>query len=89
MTGYYMIGAYLTLVAISPPPQGQSRPVVRNIASADLRLKADRIKNICRLINLAGLFELMATLVRPPDAEFVQLARFLRCSHVGFLWSNF
>jgi len=60
---------------ISPPPQGQSRPVVHDIVSVDLRLKADRIKNICRLINLAGLFELLATLVRPPDAEFVKLAR--------------
>jgi hypothetical protein len=57
--------------------------------SADLRLKADRIKNICRLINLAGLFEFMATLVQPPDAEFVDLARFLHRSHVGFLWANF
>ncbi|KAI9566666.1 hypothetical protein HD554DRAFT_2174326 [Boletus coccyginus] len=73
--GYYAIGPRLTLVAICPPPQGQSRPVVRNIASVDLKLKAHRIKNICRLINLVGLFELLANLVRPPDAEFVKLAR--------------
>ncbi|KAI9455635.1 hypothetical protein HD554DRAFT_267293 [Boletus coccyginus] len=72
--GYYAIGPRLTLVAICPPPQGQSRPVVRNIASVDLKLKAHRIKNICRLINLVGLFELLANLVRPPVAEFVKLA---------------
>ncbi|KAI9455621.1 hypothetical protein HD554DRAFT_2178403 [Boletus coccyginus] len=73
--GYYAIGPRLTLVAICPPSQGRSRPFVRDIASVDLRLKADRIKNTCRLINLVGLFELLANLVRPPVAEFVKLAR--------------
>ena len=88
LTGYYAIGPRLTLVAICPPPQGQSHPFVRDIVSVDLTLKADRIRNICHLINLVGLFELLADLVRPPVAEFVKLAGFFHSSHAAFLWSN-
>lgn len=76
-TGYYAVGPELTLVAISPPPQREGLPVVHNLATADLRYRRDRIKNICRLINLSGLLRTIADLVRPPDAEFVELERLL------------
>jgi len=49
---------------------------VHDVAYANLRLRRHRIKNIRRLINLAGLFQRLADLVRPSDAEFEQLERF-------------
>ncbi|KIL57061.1 hypothetical protein M378DRAFT_422151 [Amanita muscaria Koide BX008] len=74
--GYYATGPAFTLVAISPPSHEQNHPVVWDIAHANLRLRAHRIKNICRLINLAGLFQQLADIVRPRDAEFTVLERF-------------
>ncbi|KIL57417.1 hypothetical protein M378DRAFT_171735, partial [Amanita muscaria Koide BX008] len=71
--GYYATGPAFTLVAISPPSHEQNHPVVWDIAHANLRLRAHRIKNICRLINLAGLFQQLADIVRPHDAEFTVL----------------
>jgi hypothetical protein len=62
------------LVAISPSEL--RRPVVTDIAYANLRLRRDRIKNIRRLINIAGLLQRLADLVRPADAEFDVLERF-------------
>lgn len=76
LTGYYATGPNLTLVAISPPSKPRGRPVVHDIVSANLKLRKDRIKNICRLINLSGFFQALADLVRPSDAEFEVLERF-------------
>jgi len=60
-------------VAITPGP---NKPVVHDIAEADLSLRRDRIKNICRLINIAAILQQLADLVRPLDAEFEVLERF-------------
>lgn len=89
VTGYYAKASELTLVAISPPPPGQPLPVVHDIVSADLRFRAQRIKNICRLVNLATLIKPLADLVHPPDAEFEMLERSLHCLPGGFLRSDF
>jgi hypothetical protein len=67
LTGYYAIGPDFTLVAIS------QHLIVHIIAHANLRRRRDRIMNIRRLINIAGLFQTLADLVRPVDAEFEQL----------------
>lgn len=48
---------------------------MNDIAHADLSLRRDRIKNICRLINIAGILQHLADLVRPLDAEFEVLER--------------
>lgn len=58
------------------PPGPNSQPVVHDIVEADLSLRRDRIKNICRLINIAGILQQLADLVRPLDAEFEVLERF-------------
>ena len=73
--GYYAKGPVLTLVAISPPSRLGERPVVHDLTRANLRLRRDRIRNICRLINLSGLFQVLSDMVRPADAEFVKLER--------------
>ncbi|KAN0080641.1 hypothetical protein V8E54_003845 [Elaphomyces granulatus] len=73
--GYYATGSDLTLVAISPPSRPGERPVVHDIARANLRLRRDRIRNMRRLINISGLFQVLSDIVRPPDAEFVKLGR--------------
>jgi len=49
---------------------------VHDIAYADLSLRRDRIRNLCRLINIAGVLQQLADLVRAPDAEFEVLERF-------------
>jgi len=63
-------------VAITPPPRPGGQPVVHDIAKADLSLIRDRIQNICRLINIAGLLQQLADLVRPLDPEFEVFQRF-------------
>jgi len=63
-------------VAITPPSGPSGQPVVHDIANVDLRLTRDRIRNICRLINIAGLLQQLADLVRPLDAEFEVFQRF-------------
>ncbi|THU97186.1 hypothetical protein K435DRAFT_857810 [Dendrothele bispora CBS 962.96] len=73
--GYYTTGPDFTLAAISAPSELGQRPVVYDIARADLRFRRDRIRNICRLINLAGLVRALANLVRPSCAEFVKRER--------------
>jgi hypothetical protein len=65
-------------VAITPGP---NQPVVHDIAEADLSLRRDRIENICRLINIAGVLQQLADLVRPVDAEFEVLERFFTINH--------
>jgi hypothetical protein len=75
LSGYYANGARITLVAITPSGLN-NQPVVHNIVDADLSLRRDRIKNICRLINIAGVLQHLAELVRPLDAEFELLERF-------------
>ena len=63
-------------MAITPPSGPGGQPVVHDIANADLSLTRDRIRNICRLINIAGLLQQLADLVRPLDAEFEVFQRF-------------
>lgn len=67
---YYATGPDLTLAAITPPSTPGGRPVVHNVAPANLSLRKDRIKNICRLINVARLLQTLADLDQTPDAEF-------------------
>ena len=74
--GYYAIGANFTLVAITPPLGPNMQPVVHDIVYANLRYRRNRIKNICRLINIAGLLHHLADLVRPIDSEFEVSERF-------------
>ncbi|KAG6910045.1 hypothetical protein DXG01_013769 [Tephrocybe rancida] len=63
--GYYAIGTRLTLVAITPPPHAQALPVVHDLVSVDLSLRADRIMNILHLINLVPLLQALSELVQP------------------------
>lgn len=84
LEGYYSAGPDLTLVAVSPPLQRGGRPVVHDLAHANLRLRRDRIKNIRRLINLAGLFQTLADLVRAPEPEFEPIDRFLHSFYRSF-----
>lgn len=63
-------------MAITPPSGPGGQPVVHDIAYADLSLIRDRLRNICRLINIAELLQQLADLVRPLDAEFEVLQRF-------------
>ena len=63
-------------MAIAPPSEPGGKPVVHDIATADLSLTKDRIRNIRRLINIAGLLQQLPDLVRPPDAEFEVFQRF-------------
>jgi hypothetical protein len=70
----YLISALTTYHAIGPD-------VVLNLsslagprsdcASADLRLRKDRILNIRRLINLSGVMQVLRDVVEPGDAEFI------------------
>jgi hypothetical protein len=76
ITGYYATGADLTLVAITPPQLPEEIPAVHDIASANLRLRTDRIKNIRRLINLTKLFHALAELVPLTGEEYVTTQRF-------------
>lgn len=55
---------------------GPNQPVVHDIAEADVSLRRDRIKNRCRLINIAAILQQLADLVRPLDTEFEVLERF-------------
>ena len=48
-------------MAITPPSGPGGQPVAHDIANADLSL--------CRLINIAGVLQQLADLVRPLDAE--------------------
>ncbi|GJJ15307.1 hypothetical protein Clacol_009583 [Clathrus columnatus] len=71
--GYYATGTNVTLAAISCSSPG--KPMVHDIAHADLRLRKARILNIRRLINLAGILQTLANTVRHRDAEFEILER--------------
>lgn len=44
--------------------------------SADLRRRADRIKNICRLINLAGVVKTLSNISQRSVADYEQITRF-------------
>ena len=85
--GYYATGPDLTLVAIRAPTKPQDPPIIYDIVSANLRLRRDRIKNICRLINLSRLFRSFTNLVQLPDVEFTKLQRFDLFQ--GYLTCNF
>ena len=74
-TGYYCSGPRLTLVAISRPGIEGGNPVIIDLASADLRLRRDRIANIRRLINLTTLFKPLADLVQAKVVEFQPIER--------------
>lgn len=63
-------------MAITPPSIPGGRPLVHDIVTTNLSLTKDRIRNICRLINMAGLLQQLADLVRPVDAEFEVLQRY-------------
>jgi hypothetical protein len=49
-------------------------PVVHDLVSVDLKFTKDRISNVCRLINLAGLLDPLAGLIKSPD-EFLTTTR--------------
>ena len=73
--GYYCSGPQLTLVAISRPVRERGRPIIIDLAKADLRLRRDRIANIRHLINLTTLFKPLADLVQAKVAEFQPIER--------------
>lgn len=73
--GYYATGTNLTLAVISAPLRSGGNAVVHDIVNADLKFKQDRIKTICRLINLSGLLEILPNLVLNKDPEFEPLVR--------------
>ncbi|GJJ15907.1 hypothetical protein Clacol_010185 [Clathrus columnatus] len=67
--------APVALAAISRPPPDKTQAVVYDIAHADLGLQKERILNLRRLINLAGILHMLADIVRYRDAEFEALER--------------
>jgi hypothetical protein len=72
---YYATGPELGLVAISSPSSPGGQPIVHDIVHVNLRLRKDRIRNICHPISLSGLFRILSDIVRPADSEFEKLER--------------
>ncbi|KAF8576604.1 hypothetical protein K439DRAFT_646707 [Ramaria rubella] len=75
MLGYYCRGLELTLVAICPPSEGRGKPIILDLASANLRIRRDRIINIRRLINLSTLLKPLSDLVQSASGEFQPMER--------------
>jgi hypothetical protein len=84
LTAYHAIGAKVVLAAICPPSPGQGS-IVRDIVSADLQVRRDRILNIRRLINLSGVVQVLSDVVEPGDPEFKVMRRFLSVFLSSFL----
>ncbi|KAF8572904.1 hypothetical protein K439DRAFT_1643341 [Ramaria rubella] len=75
MLGYYCRGLELTLVAICPPSEGRGKPIILDLASANLRIRRDRIINIRRLINLTTLLKPLSDIVQSASGEFQPMKR--------------
>ena len=66
-------------------PEGSSLtpPQIRRLASVDLKLRRDRVKNLIRIINICDLLPLMAFKAgRYGDAEFFTISR---CVNLGLM----
>ncbi|KAF8878908.1 hypothetical protein CPB84DRAFT_1793794 [Gymnopilus junonius] len=69
--GYYAVGSKMTPVAIAPPTKtSNSKPVIYDLVSTDLRSRTQRIATIRRILNMAPLLCELAALVRNPIGEF-------------------
>jgi len=53
----------MTLVAICRPRHPQRSPAIIDLTKIDLRLKADRLKNLIRMINLCSLIVPITTTI--------------------------
>ncbi|KAF8586390.1 hypothetical protein K439DRAFT_964937 [Ramaria rubella] len=73
--GYYCRGLELTLVAICLPSERRGKPIILDLASANLRIRRDRIINIRQLINLSTLLKPLSDLVQAASGEFQPMER--------------
>jgi hypothetical protein len=75
--GYHAAGPALTLAAICAPLTLSQEPLIQDLASANLRLKRDRIVNLRRLINLCKYIHPLVRLIGYRDApEFDVIDRY-------------
>jgi len=82
--GYYAIGPDLTLAAICAPSTPSQKPIVQDLASANLRLKRDRIANLCRLVNLSPYLYPLVKLIGYRDVpEFTVIEQHVLSYHLG------
>lgn len=82
--GYYAIGPAVTLAAICAPKEPSNTPWVEDLASADLRLKRDRIAHLRRLINLAPyISSLLRVIGHHGSPEFTLIEREGKSLEIG------
>jgi len=77
-SGYYAVGADVTLVAIQPSAdtQGKEQIVIKDIVRADLSTRRGRIKNTVRMIRLVKLLRALERIIaKDVDVDMLPMNR--------------
>ena len=78
IAGYYAIGPAVTLAVICAPQEPSKKPLVQDLAPANLRLKRDRIAHLRRLINLTPyIYSLLQLIGHHGSPEFTLIERYV------------